>query len=429
MLETIVGSTLTEKILALSADKDKVSAGDFIDSKVDLVMTHDHQGPMTLLEFSKLPVKKVWDPDRVVMVIDHRTPSQTEKAAENHHLMRLFAKEQGIQNFYDTGEGVCHDLIAERGHVVPGMVFVATDSHTVTAGALGAFATGIGSSEMASVLATGRLWFMVPEAVRIEMKGSLTTGVYGKDIALHLLRMVGTSGFDYKAVEFLGPATSEISMDSRMSLCNMCLEAGAKNAIFEPDEITKDYLSQKGIQNYPILKSDKDAKYLKQIDIDLSDLEPLVAEPYSPDKVKTAVEIEKKCVTINQAIIGTCTNGRYEDIEVAARILKGKKVAQGVRLLVVPSTRPLWLRASQEGLLDIFMEAGAIVSYPCCGPCGAYGMGAMANDETCITTGSRNFVARLGAPKAKIYLGNAATVAASAVAGHIVDPRSYLKED
>ncbi|SMB93626.1 3-isopropylmalate dehydratase, large subunit [Thermanaeromonas toyohensis ToBE] len=418
--------TITEKILARAAGQEKVSPGQIIEAQVDLVMIHDHQGPLTLLEFARLPVKKVWDPEKIVIVLDHRTPSQTPQAAKNHRALRDFARSQEIKYFYDIGEGICHDLLVENGHIVPGMVLVATDSHTITAGALGAFATGVGSSEMASIFARGKLWFRVPESVEIQLEGELPPGVYGKDVALYLLKTVKAGGLDYKALEFRGKGVKNLSLDSRLTLCNMALEMGAKNAIFEPDEITLDYLRNRTAKKFSVIKSDPGACYTCTIKIHLNTLEPLIAEPHSPDNVRPAQEIEKENIKVDQAVIGTCTGGRYEDLNVAAYILKGKKIAPGVRLLVVPATRSLWLKASKEGLLDIFIEAGAIVSYPCCGPCGAYGMGALAPGETCITTGSRNFIARLGSPEGKIYLANTATVAASALVGKIVDPRSYL---
>lgn len=420
------GLTITEKILARAAGKEKTVPGEIVDVSVDLVMTHDHQGPMSMLEFDRLPVKKVWDPSKVVMVIDHRTFSQTVQASENHQRMRVFAREQGIENFYEGGNGICHDLVAEQGHVLPGMVFVATDSHTVTAGALGAFATGIGSSEMAALWARGRIWFMVPDTVRVILNGKPGKGVSGKDIALKLLSMVKTDGFNYRAVEFQGPGAAALSMDSRLSLCNMTLEMGAKNAIFPPDAITGEYLKGRAKQPYTVLNSDPDANYLETIEIELDSLSPMVAMPYSPDNVQAAKVVESEGISIDQAVIGTCTNARYEDLAAAAAILDGRRVAPGVRLLIVPATRDLWLRASKEGLLDIFARAGAAVSFPCCGPCGAYGMGALTGEEVCITTGSRNFVARLGDPRARIYLGSAATVAASAVAGRISDPNSFF---
>jgi len=420
------GFTITEKILARAGGREKARAGEIVDAAVDLAMTHDHQGPMTMLEFCRLPVKKVWDPSKVVMVIDHRTFSQTLKAAENHSLMRKFAREQGIANFYEGGEGICHDLVAERGHVRPGMVFVATDSHTVTAGALGAFATGVGSSEMAALWARGRIWLRLPETVRVNLVGRPGKGVYGKDIALHLLGRVGTDGFNYRAVEFRGPGALSLSMDSRLSLCNMTLEMGAKNAIFPPDRVSLEYLRGRAGAPFSVIDSDPDAVYDETMEIDLESLTPLVARPFSPDNIQTAAGAGAEGIAIDQAIIGTCTNGRYEDLEPAARILEGRRVAAGVRLLVVPATRDLWLRASKEGILDIFAAAGAAVSFPCCGPCGAYGMGALTGEEVCITTGSRNFVARLGDPGARIYLGSAATVAASAVEGKIADPVKYL---
>jgi 3-isopropylmalate/(R)-2-methylmalate dehydratase large subunit len=420
------GLTITEKILARAAGKEKVTPGEIVDVAVDLAMTHDHQGPMAMLEFSRLPVPKVWDPSKVIMVIDHRTFSQTVQASENHRRMRTFAREQGIESLYEGGNGICHDLVVEQGHVLPGMLFVATDSHTVTAGALGAFATGIGSSEMAALWARGRIWLMVPETFKVILKGRPGKGVTGKDVALHLLSRVKTDGFNYRAVEFRGPGLAFLSMDSRLSLCNMTLEMGAKNAIVPPDQITSEYLRHRVRQPFTAVDSDPGARYAGTLEIDLDQLSPQVARPYSPDNVEAASVVETGDIAIDQAVIGTCTNARYEDLAAAAAILVGRRVAPGVRLLIVPATKTLWLRASKEGLLDVFTAAGAAVSFPCCGPCGAYGMGAVTAEEVCVTTGSRNFVARLGDPSARIYLGSAATVAASAVAGKIVDPRGYF---
>ncbi|MBO8129780.1 MAG: 3-isopropylmalate dehydratase large subunit [Peptococcaceae bacterium] len=418
--------TLTQKLLAKAAGREAVQPGEIVHIEPDLVMTHDHQGPMTLCEFNQMGIKKVWNPEKIVIVLDHRTPTQSTIAAQNHQLLRKFAKDQGITRFFDVGEGICHDILAEKGFVQPGKLIVATDSHTVTAGAIGAFATGIGSSEMAAVWARGKLWLRVPETIKVILTGKPPAFVGGKDVALKLLQVLTTDGATYKAVEFHGDGLRYLNMDERMTLCNMCLEMGAKNAIIPPDEVTEDFLKEKEITDYEVITPDKNAEYSRVIEINLLDLEPLVAKPYSPDNVAAAKEVEEENVVINQAIIGTCTNGRMTDMRLAAKILEGKKVKPGVRFLIVPATKKVYLQAVKEGLVEIFTNAGAMVGVPCCGPCGAYGMGAMADDEVCITAGSRNFVGRLGAPEARIYLGNSATVAASAVAGKVIDPRSMM---
>lgn len=419
-----MGKNLIEKILAKKL-KSEIEVGEIMYVEPDLVMSHDHQGPMTIEEFENLGIDELWDPDKVIFVMDHRTPSQTIVAAENHQRLRRFAKKHGITKFFDVGEGVCHDLIAEKALVKPEMVFIATDSHTLTAGAFGAFATGIGSSEMATLFASGKVWLKIPETIKVTLKGSLRKGVYGKDIALKLLEIIKTGGADYKALEFGGPGIASVSIASRMSLCNMCLEMGAKTAIFPVDEITAKYYKDKGIE-VERLYPDEGAGYSGEITIDLDALEPLVAFPFSPDNVHSFAEIIAEDHQLNQSVIGTCTGARYEDLKVAAEILKDRQVKAGTRLLIVPPTREIMLRCIREGIVETFLKAGAMVNVPCCGPCGAYGMGVVAEDESSITTGSRNFVARMGAPGARVYLSNAATAAASAIEGKLADPRKYL---
>ncbi len=418
-----MGLNLTQKMF-MNKLGHPVLPGEIYYLEPDLVMTHDHQGPMTIKEFESIGDIKVWDPDKIIFVMDHRTPGQTLNSVENHQKLRKFARKHHITRFYDVGEGICHDLVAEHADVKPGMIFIATDSHTVTAGALGLFATGIGSSEMASLFATGKVWLKVPETIKVVLKGNLQKGVMGKDVALHLLKILKTGGADYKAMEFGGPGIASLNMADRMSLCNMCLEMGAKNAIFPVDEVTIQFYKEKGI-TVTSLFPDEDAPYERIIEVDLDELEPLVALPFSPDNVVPVTHLDKE-YPLNQSVIGTCTGARYEDLKIAAEILKGRTVHKGTRMLIVPATRAAWLRAAREGLLEIFASAGAMVNVPCCGPCGAYGMGVLAEDESSITTGSRNFVARMGAPGARIYLSNSATAAASAVAGKIVDPRNYL---
>ncbi|MFZ5943238.1 MAG: 3-isopropylmalate dehydratase large subunit [Bacillota bacterium] len=419
-----MGSNLLTKIFMKKLSR-QVKVGEIVYIEPDLVMTHDHQGPMTIKEFENIGAERLWNPDKVIFVMDHRTPSQTLVAVENHQKLRKFAKKYGVTKFFDVGEGVCHDLVAEKALVRPEMIYIATDSHTVTEGALGLFATGVGSSEMASIFATGKVWLKIPETIKVVLKGTLQKGVYGKDIALKLLEIIKTGGADYKVLEFVGPGVESVSIASRMSLCNMCLEMGAKTAIFPVDKTTVEYYKEKGL-DVEELYPDDDAEYISEIVVDLDQLEPLIAFPFSPDNVRTVSQLGNKVYELNQSVIGTCTGARYEDLKVAAEILAGRQVKTGTRMLIVPATKELMLKCTQEGIIETFLKAGAMVNVPCCGPCGAYGMGVVAEDESTITTGSRNFVARMGAPGAHIYLSNAATAAASAIEGKLTDPRKYL---
>jgi len=420
--------TLTEIILARAAGKKRVIPGEIVTVEPDVLMTHDHQGPMAIREFEAIGAGRVWDPGKVVIVLDHRTPTQSITDAENHQLLRKFAARHNISNLFGVGEGICHDLLMERGFATPGRVIVASDSHILTLGALGAFAAGVGSSELAVTLVRGRLWLRVPESIKVVLTGKPAAMVGGKDIALKLLEILKTDGATYKAVEFHGPGLSHLNTDHRMTMCNMCLEMGAKNAIIPPDEKTLAYLKERGVAGAMDLKPDPNAEFCGEIRIDLNKLVPLAAKPHSPDNIAAAETVESENIAIDQAIIGTCTGGRYSDVRMAAEIVSGKKVHPRVRFLVIPATRTIYLKAVADGLVEKLVKAGAMVGIPCCGPCGAYGMGAMAADETCITAGSRNFVGRLGAPGARIYLGSSATVAASAVAGKIVDPRTFISE-
>jgi len=423
-----MGMTMAEKILAQSAGRKPLKAGVIVEVEPDLVLTHDHQGPMTIREFRNFKGAKLWDPERLVVVMDHRTPTQSTRAAENHQMLRRFAKEQGVQHVFGVGQGVCHDVLAEKRLAKPGQIIVGTDSHTLTIGALGAFGTGVGSSEMAAIWLRGKLWLKVPESIKVVLQGELPPCVNAKDVNLEMLRILGTDGATYKSIEFHGSGLAFLNTDQRMTLCNMCLEMGAKSALVPVDDVTKAFFDDVGQTDIEPLAPDSDAVYERELTIDLRRLEPLVAAPSSPQNVITAREVQQQDVTIDQALIGTCTNGRITDIREAATVMNGRKVHPNVRFLVVPATPKIMEQALDEGHIQTFVKAGAMVGVPCCGPCGGYGMGAMAADEVCVTSGSRNFVGRLGSPKAKIYLGSPATAAASAIAGKMVDPRSLGKE-
>lgn len=413
--------TLAEKILAKAAGKDEVRAGAIVDVEPDIILTHDHQGPMTIREFRNFGTARLKHPEKIYVFMDHRTPSQTEVAATNHKIMREFCKEQGIGHLFDVGTGICHDLLAESCAARPGQLVIGTDSHTMTIGGMGVFGTGVGSSEMAAIWIRGSVWFRVPETIKVTLRGSLHGALNGKDIALALLRILNTDGATYRAVEFHGEGARSLSLGNRLTLCNMCLEMGAKTALFPVDDVIRAAYAAKGVTEIEELAPDEDARYLREIEMDLDALVPLVALPHSPGNISEARLITKERKRIDQALVGTCTNGRINDMREVAAVLKGRKVHEGVRMLIVPATRTVLRQCLEEGLIAVFLEAGAMIGVPSCGPCGAYGMGAVAAEEVCITTGSRNFVARLGSPKGIIYLGSPATVAASAVSGFVTD--------
>ncbi|MCS7120097.1 MAG: homoaconitase large subunit [Nitrososphaerota archaeon] len=415
---------ISEKILAAASGKDQVKPGEIVEAKVDMAMVNDITGPLAIQAFRKIGVKKVWDKEKIVMVLDHQVPADTTKSAELHKIMREFAKEQGLPFLYDVGfGGICHQVMVEKGHVRPGELIVGADSHTCTYGALGAFATGIGSTEMAAVFATGKLWLRVPSSIRINVKGRFKRFVTPKDLILHLVGNLGSDGAIYKAIEFAGPTITSMSVGGRMTLCNMTVEMGAKTGIIEPDETTFAYVEARTDKSFMILGSDSDAKYEKKIEMDVDDLEPQIACPHSVDNVKKVREVEG--VEIDQAFIGSCTNGRLEDLEIAAEILKGRKVSRGVRLIITPASQEVYMHALQWGILETMVKAGAYITSPTCGACFGGHMGLLANGEVCISTSNRNFVGRMGSPDAKIYLASPATVAASAIAGKIIDPRDF----
>jgi 3-isopropylmalate/(R)-2-methylmalate dehydratase large subunit len=424
-----MGMTITEKILAKHAGKKEVKPGELIEAKIDLVMCHDITTTPAIDMLEKAGMDKVFDPDKVVVTPDHFVPNKDIKSAEMVNRIRKWAKKHKIKKFYDIGKhGVCHALLPEQGHVVPGMTIVCGDSHTCTHGAFGAFSTGVGSTDLAAALATGELWFRVPETIKFVIDGKLAKGVYSKDIILTIIRDIGVDGASYNAMEFSGSTIDELSVEARMTITNMAIEAGGKNGVITPDKKTEEYVKARTKQKYEIFEPDEDAKYADVKKYDVSKMEPIVAFPNLPSNGKTMSQIKKmKDIRIDQAYLGSCTNGRIEDLRVAASIMKGKKVKDGTRMIVVPATTDIWKQANKEGLLDIFMEAGATVSTATCGAClGGY-MGILAKGERCISSTNRNFVGRMGSPESEVYLASPATVAASAIEGKIADPRRYVK--
>jgi 3-isopropylmalate/(R)-2-methylmalate dehydratase large subunit len=415
---------ISEKILAKASGKNVVHAGEIADAKVDMIMVHDLTGPLAVEAFKRIGVNHVWDNKKVVIILDHQVPAESVKAAELHKMLRSFAKEQKIR-IYDVGKGgICHQVMPEKGHVLPGTVIVGADSHTCTYGAFGAFATGIGSTEAAAVFATGKIWLRVPEAIKINVKGQFQKYVTPKDLILSIIGKVGAGGAIYKSVEFAGPAIRAMSIAGRMTLCNMTVEMGAKNGIVAPDKTTRKFLegrTAKALVPFESLKSNADASYAKVVNIDVTDLEPQVACHSSVDNVKPASEVGT--VQVEQAFIGSCTNGRIEDLRLAAQILKGKRVKEGVRALVIPASQEVYSQALKEGLIEIFTDAGAMVCGSSCGPCLGGHIGLLASGETCVSTSNRNFIGRMGSTEANVYLASPATVAASAITGRITDPR------
>ena len=412
-------ATMSEKILANASNNDKVSAGDIIIANIDVAMTHDLTGPLSVESFEKIGAKKVWDPSKIIIPFDHQVPADSIDSANNHILMREFVKNQNIEHFYDVNAGVCHQILPELGHVVPGEVIVGADSHTCTHGALGAFATGIGSTDMAMVFAEGNLWFKVPETNRFNIEGKLKSNVFAKDVILHIIGKMGADGSTYKACEFEGETVKNMNISDRMVLCNMAIEMGGKTGLVEPDDKTKKYVESRSKKPYKIYKTDLDSSSLNIIDINVDDLEPQVACPHNVDNVKPVSEIDQE---IDQVFLGSCTNGRLEDLRDAAKILKGNKIAKQTRMLVIPASKEVYSKALDEGLLKIFVDSGALVSAPCCGPCLGGHTGIIGPGEVSLSTSNRNFKGRQGSPEGKVYLSSAAVAAASAIEGKIVAP-------
>jgi 3-isopropylmalate/(R)-2-methylmalate dehydratase large subunit len=423
--DRIMGKTITEKIMARAAGKPSVSSGDLVDASIDIIMCHDVTTPPAISMLKEQGIDKVFDPDKIVVTPDHFQPAKDIKSAELHKRLDRWAKEKGITYYYKLGRaGVCHALLPEQGHIRPGEVIVGGDSHTCTYGAFGAFSTGIGSTDLAAAIATGKLWFKVPSSIKFVLNGTLDKGLYSKDVVLEAIRRIGTDGALYKAMEFVGPAIRKMSMEARMSITNMAIEAGAKSGIIGVDKVTKTYLEGrlKGKTDYEVFESDADALYDFEESIDCSALEPMVAFPHLPSNGKPITECAG--LPMDQVYIGSCTNGRIEDLRVAAEIIRGKQVS--IRTLIVPATPVIWKMAIDEGLAETFYDAGCVVTAPTCGACLGGFMGILAAEEKCISTTNRNFVGRMGSPKSEVYLASPATAAASAVEGKLADPRKYL---
>lgn len=416
-----MGMTMTQKILAAHAGLEEVKAGQLIEADLDLVLANDITGPVAIHEVSKLEKKTVFNKDKVVLVMDHFTPNKDIKSAEHCKCVRQYANQQDITNFFDVGEmGIEHALIPEKGLIVAGDVCIGADSHTCTYGALGAFSTGVGSTDMGVGMITGKAWFKVPSAIKVVLTGELKEWVSGKDVILHLIGITGVDGALYRSLEFTGEGVASLSMDDRFAIANMAIEAGAKNGIFPVDEKTVAYMKGHSDKEYTIYEADEDADYDEVINIDLSSLEPTVAFPHLPENTKTVKESGD--IAIDQVVIGSCTNGRIEDLRAAAKVLKGKHVAKNVRTIIIPATQSVYLQAMEEGLLKIFIEAGAVVSTPTCGPCLGGHMGILAKGERAVSTTNRNFVGRMGHVESEIYLASPAVAAASALAGKIAQP-------
>lgn len=417
---------MTQKILADHAGVKEVHAGELIEANVDIVMANDITGPMALPIFKKM-ADKVFDKDKVVLVPDHFTPNKDIKSAENSKAIREFSREQGLTHHMEQGKcGVEHTILPESGIVVAGDAVIGADSHTCTYGAIGAFSTGVGTTDIATGMATGQLWFKVPSAIKFNLHGKLPKYVSGKDVILHIIGRIGVDGALYKSMEFTGEGVKELSMADRFTICNMAIEVGAKNGIFPVDEAAIEYLDKHAKREYKIYEADKDAEYEEVVDVDLSAIRPTVAFPHLPGNAKTVDEIEAMDkIYIDQVVIGSCTNGRMEDLRKAAAILKGKKVADNVRVMVVPATQKIYLQCILEGILETFVEAGCAVNTPSCGPCMGGHMGVLAKGEKCVSTTNRNFVGRMGDVESLIYLASPETAAASAIAGYIANPEKF----
>ncbi|NMA80296.1 MAG: 3-isopropylmalate dehydratase large subunit [Clostridiales bacterium] len=420
-----MGMTMTQKVLAAHSGLESVKAGQLIKAKLDMVLGNDITSPVAIDEFRKADFSGVFDKNKISLVMDHFTPNKDIKAAEQCAKCRSFADEMDIVNYYDVGDmGVEHALLPEKGLVGPGELIIGADSHTCTYGALNAFSTGVGSTDMAAGMATGEAWFKVPPAIRFNLTGELSEWVSGKDVILHIIGMIGVDGALYKSMEYGGSGLKSLTIDDRLCIANMAIEAGAKNGIFEFDEITKEYVDGRVNREYNTYSPDEDAEYERVIDIDLSTIKSTVAFPHLPDNTRTIDEVGD--VKIDQVVIGSCTNGRYSDLQVAAQVLKGKKVAKGVRALIIPATQKIWRKAMKEGLFDIFLDAGCAVSTPTCGPCLGGHMGILAAGERAVATTNRNFVGRMGHPTSEVYLASPAIAAASAIAGKISDVSDVL---
>lgn len=413
--------TIAEKILAKASRRKRVSPREIVEAKIDVTMAHDLTAPLAIEALGRMGVKRVWDPSRIVIVLDHQAPPTTLEMAKDHVMLREFVAKNKIPNFYDVHEGICHEVLPEGGFALPGRLVVGADSHTCTYGALGCFATGVGSTDMAAVFATGKLWFRVPESMLFKIQGKMKNRVAPKDIILHIIGDVTADGATYRAVEFAGEGIRNISVAGRMTMCNMGVEMGAKTAIVPPDELTKSYLKGRAKGKYKEVYSDPGAEYVDERTYDVSKLEPQVSCPHRVDNVRPVREVQG--VEVDQAFLGSCTNGRLEDLVEAAKILKGKRIARGVRMIVSPASREIYIDALNAEVIQQLVEAGAIVESPSCAACMGCHIGVIGPGEVSISSSNRNFKGRQGSPEAEVYLASPATVAASALKGKITDPR------
>ena len=417
-----MGMTMTQKILAAAAGLDKVEAGQLIEANLSLVLGNDITSPVAIKEIDKMKVDGVFDKDKIALVPDHFVPNKDIKSAEHCKCVREFARKNDITNYFEVGEmGIEHALLPEKGLTVAGDVIIGADSHTCTYGALGAFSTGVGSTDMAAGMATGKAWFKVPSAIKFNIVGKMDKWVSGKDVILHIIGMIGVDGALYKSMEFVGEGIKNLSMDDRFTIANMAIEAGGKNGIFPVDDLAIEYMKEHSNRPYTIYEADEDAVYDEEYTIDLSTLRPTIAFPHLPENTHTIDDI-KEDIVIDQVVIGSCTNGRIDDLRIAAKVLEGQHVKKGMRCIIIPATQKIYMQAMEEGLLKIFIEAGAVVSTPTCGPClGGY-MGILAEKERCVSTTNRNFVGRMGHVTSEIYLASPAVAAASAITGKISSP-------
>lgn len=417
--------TIAQKMLALKARKGETEVGEIVEVEPDLVMSHDNAG-LVIKQFKQIGVDRVWSPNKIVIPLDHRAPAESEKTAEAHKSIREFVKEQGIRNFYDIKEGVCHEVVVGKGHILPGQLALGTDSHTTSYGCVAACSTGVGATEMAAVWATGKIWLKVPGSIKITVRGKLPRGVFAKDVILHIIGELTSEGASYKSVEFYGEAVDSMSVSERFTLCNLSMEMGAKFAVVPFDRTTRKFLNAIKKKKYVPIWADENATYDSEPEFDVARLTPQVACPHSVDNVKPVEKLQG--TSINQVVLGSCTNGRLDDLEIAARILKGKKVHPDIRMLVLPCSKDIFLEAMKKGIIKVFLRADCVVLNPGCGPCLGAHEGILARGERCLATTNRNFRGRMGSTESEVYLASPATAAASAIKGEITDPREFLKE-
>ncbi len=417
-----MGKTFIEKILYKKFGND-VSKGDIVEIEPDLCMSHDNAG-LVIKKFNEIGKKNVWNPEKILIILDHRAPAESIKTANEHKIIRDFVAEQGIKNFFEIGEGICHQIVVEKLFILPGQIAIGTDSHTTSYGSIGAFSTGIGATEMAAVWATGQIWFKVPETYKVTIHGNLPDGVFSKDVILHIIGNTGCDGAIYKSIEFYGETVEKMDVSERFVLANLSMEMGAKSAVVPFDRTTEKYIREKGVFAFEPVFADKDAQYEKTYEYDVSNLEPQIAFPHSVDNVKPVSQA--KGIKVNQVFIGSCTNGRMDDMEIVAKILKGRKIDKNIRLIIGPASRSICKLSINKGLFDTFLTAGALIINPGCGPCLGAHQGIIADGEVAVTTTNRNFKGRMGSTKGEVYLVSPATAAATAIKGEITDPREFL---